>query len=346
MTKQSDLRKRVYCYLEKNPNQTKKLIVDHFVNEGHSKSTIYDIIIRKESGFSDIRRVGSGRPAKIFDKKGLVKLKRLVDHRDGIYQKKLATKFKCSQQYISKTLKESLKINLRKKSNIPSRTPIQQAEAKRKCSILYRKYGNFEWILDDESYFTLTHATINNNDIYYSSDQNLTPASIKYRPRKKFEEKCLVWLAMSAKGISKPFICKSGMAIDQHVYLEQCIQARLVPFIHEHHSKSNYVFWPDLASSHYAETVLDFMIENRVNHVDKVDNPANLPECRPIEDFWSILKGKVYANNWMAKDIPSLRDRIRKKLKEIEPATIQSLMEGVRSRIDQVRRWGVIEKRN
>ena len=120
----------------------------------------------------------------------------------------------------------------------------------------------------------------------------------------------------------------------------------MVPFIHEHHSKSNYVFWPDLASSHYAETVLDFMIENRINHVDKVDNPANLPECRPIEDFWSILKGKVYANNWMAKDIPSLRDRIRKKLKEIEPATIQSLMEGVRSRIDQVRRWGVIEKRN
>ena len=132
MTKQSDLRKRVYCYIEKNPNQTKKLIVDHFVNEGQSKSTIYDIIKRKESGSSDIRRVGSGRPAKIFDKKGLVKLKRLVDLKDRIYQKKLATKFKCSQQYISKTLKESLKINLRKKSNIPSRTPIQQAEAKRK----------------------------------------------------------------------------------------------------------------------------------------------------------------------------------------------------------------------
>ena len=78
--------------IEKNPNQTKRLIVDHFVNEGQSKSTIYDIIKRKESGSSDIRSVGSGRPAKIFDK-------------DGIFQKKLATKFKCSQQYTSKTLK-------------------------------------------------------------------------------------------------------------------------------------------------------------------------------------------------------------------------------------------------
>jgi hypothetical protein len=81
------------------------------------------------------------------------------------------------------------------------------------------------------------------------------------------------------------------MDLDQYVYLNDCIKARLVPLINEHHSESNYVFWPDLASSHYAETVLDFMIENRIKHEDKVYNPANLPECRPIEDFWSILKG-------------------------------------------------------
>ena len=68
------------------------------------------------------------------------------------------------------------------------------------------------------------------------------------------------------------------MAIDQCVYLEKCLKAKLVPFIQRYHSKSNYVFWPDLASSHYAETVIDYFIENSINHVDKVDNPANLPE--------------------------------------------------------------------
>lgn len=87
MTKTSDLRKRVYFYMEKNPHDNKKSIVDHFVKEGESKSTIYDIIKRKESGFSYIRRVGSGRPARIFSKSDILKLKRLVDHRDGIYQK-------------------------------------------------------------------------------------------------------------------------------------------------------------------------------------------------------------------------------------------------------------------
>ena len=48
----------------------------------------------------------------------------------------------------------------------------------------------------------------------------------------------------------------------------------------------------------------------------------------------------------MAKDIQSLRTRIRKKLKEVEPSTIQRLMEGVVKRIDTVRRWSVIENSN
>ncbi|RNA36780.1 hypothetical protein BpHYR1_034207 [Brachionus plicatilis] len=36
------------------------------------------------------------------------------------------------------------------------------------------------------------------------------------------------------------------------------------------------------------------MIENSIDHVEKVHKLANLPEARPIEDFWSILKEKVY----------------------------------------------------
>jgi hypothetical protein len=65
-----------------------------------SKSTIYNIIKRREKGFDYIRRVGSGRPAKIFNKGGLLRLKRLTDHKDGISQNKLAAMFKCDQSYI------------------------------------------------------------------------------------------------------------------------------------------------------------------------------------------------------------------------------------------------------
>ncbi len=49
---------------------------------------------------------------------------------------------------------------------------------------------------------------------------------------------------------------------------------------------------------------------NNVNYVPKVRNPPNVPEARPIEDFWAILKRAVYSGNWQATSIPQLRRRI------------------------------------
>ncbi len=118
----------------------------------------------------------------------------------------------------------------------------------------------------------------------------------------------------------------------------------MLPFIKKFQSDGNYVFWPYLASSHYSEASLDFMIENSKNHVEKFDNPANLPETRPIEDFLSILKGRVYANGMEAKSLLQLKLRIKKCLSEINAATIQSLLEGIKGRIDKIRRNNIIEK--
>jgi len=33
-------------------------------------------------------------------------------------------------------------------------------------------------------------------------------------------------------------------------------------------------------------------VKEKINFIEKIENPANLPEARAIEDFWSILKGK------------------------------------------------------
>jgi hypothetical protein len=71
-------------------------------------------------------------------------------------------------------------------------------------------------------------------------------------------------------------------------------EKRLLPFINEHHSDSNYVFWPDLASSHYAKKSIEWFESNGISYVQKGDNPPNLPQGRPIETFWAILSNKVY----------------------------------------------------
>ena len=82
---------------------------------------------------------------------------------------------------------------------------------------------------------------------------------------------------MSPRGISEPFIMESGNAVEQFFYRDNSLAPRLLLFIKKNHSDRNYIFWPDHAGCHYGEHSLDFLCENLIHHVDKGDNPANLP---------------------------------------------------------------------
>ena len=69
------------------------------------------------------------------------------------------------------------------------------------CNRLYQNYLDFEWIIDDESYFTLDHSSINGKTNFYSSNTLLTPSNVKYSQKEKFSEKTLVWVTISPKGV-------------------------------------------------------------------------------------------------------------------------------------------------
>jgi hypothetical protein len=90
-----------------------------------------------------------------------------------------------------------------------------------------------------------------------------------------------------------PIFLERGFAVDQLTYLD-FIKRGLVPFIKEHHSDGNYIFWPDQAGAHYSNIVVDYFEGKNIKFVKKFENPANVQEVRAIEDFWSFLKGKVY----------------------------------------------------
>lgn len=344
-SKQELLRKRVYNYYLENKFQGKKFTVDHFASEKIHKSTIYRIIERAENDSGHARVKGTGRIAKIMTTKGIHRLKMMFNNRDRVSTTQAARKFNCSQQFISKTLRKKTAIRCYKKKKIPNRNDKQREKIKTLCGRLYRKMSKKSCIIDDESYFTFSHSTINGNDNFYSNDVTQAPASIKFLPTAKYEKKLLVWICISEKGISRPYFLPSGLAINQVNYFKECIEKRLVPFIEEHHSDGEYVFWPDLATSHYADTVIKTFKANNINYVTKEDNPPNVPECRPIEDFWSILKGKVYNGNWQAKSHEGLKARIRQCIGQIDENVVQALGRAALRRLDYVRRYDIIENR-
>lgn len=344
VSKQETTRKRIYKFYCDNREQGKFFTVQHFRAEKIPDRTIYSVIKRAESDSGHKRVQGSGHIATKMSVNNIKRLKVMFDHRDGISQSQAARKFNCSQQFISLTLKNKTGISVYKKTVIPKRNERQVEVIRVRSDRLYRKLLDKQCIIDDESYFTLAHSSINGNDNFYSSDRSLTSSAVKYRPVAKFEPKLLMWLAFSEEGVSKPYFIPSGLAVNQKIYLEECIKKRLVPFINLHHADGQYLFWPDLASSHYAKTVLDFFEAQNINFVEKSENPPNVPECRPIENFWGILKGKVYANNWQAKNLAHLKVRIQICLRNIDFDLVKRISGSIRSRVGHVRLHGVVEK--
>ena len=344
MNQRDVLRERICRFFEENCEFGNKATLQHFTAEGVSRRTVFSIIQRVKNKIGAKRRPGQGNTAKKMPIKSVKRLQKFFDHSHGKSQRKGARKFNISQTYVYKLLNKG-GIKCRKKQTIPDRSEAQMRAARPKCRRLIENYRNHEWILDDESYFTLSHSTLAGNDVWYSSDPALSPADVKLLKKKKFESKILVWAAISRKGVSQIFVCPSGQAVNQIIYKEECLERRLIPFIKKYHSEDNIIFWPDLASSHYAETVLDFMIEENITYVEKYENPANLPECRPIELFWAALKRLVYAEGWQAKDTKQLELRIRYCIKQIDKNNLTALFDGMQRNLRKTCRYGVIEKR-
>ena len=69
----------------------------------------------------------------------------------------------------------------------------------------------YKFIIDDESYFTLDNAVQPGNDIFYSSNVSRTSESVKNNYVKKIEEKLMVWIAISPRGMSEPYFVPINM---------------------------------------------------------------------------------------------------------------------------------------
>jgi hypothetical protein len=85
-------------------------------------------------------------------------------------------------------------------------------------------------------------------------------------------------------GISEPVFLKAGLAVKKEVYLSKYLPV-LHKFIQKHHKNKKIVFWPDLASAHYTKDTLVLLEELKIEYVSKEENPPNVPQIRPIENF-------------------------------------------------------------
>ena len=124
------------------------------------------------------------------------------------------------------------------------------------CRDLCPPNSDVKVVIDDGSYFPFSQETVPGNDCFFSTNKENTPPLVRYRQKKTYEPKVLVSLAVSEDGHSEPFFRTRGLSINGEVYREECIWGRLQPFLQEVHSDDEVLFWPHLASAHYARSAL------------------------------------------------------------------------------------------
>ena len=73
-----------------------------------------------------------------------------------------------------------------------------------------------------------------------------------------------------------------------------------------------------------------------INFVPKEINPPNVPQSRPIENFWVCLAQKVYEEDCEAKTEQQLIRRTESKTKEFDTIFVESLLEGIKSKVRSI----------
>ncbi len=146
-------------------------------------------------------------------------------------------------------------------------------------------------VIDDETYVPWDPQDVPVRKFFHSRDPKEVPYAEKVKPKPKFYKKVLVWQAIDQFGnISDPYISEGTINAD--VYLKECIQGKLLPFIDELHDRSNVLFWPDMATAHYSHKVTSYLKTEKLEFVEKSKNAPNVPQARGIERFWALCKAE------------------------------------------------------
>lgn len=225
-----------------------------------------------------------------------------------------------------------------KKQKQPKRSQKQKASVKTRVrklydSILSKKHSCV--IMDDETYVKLDYKSLPGPQYYTIREGTEITEAEKSICVEKFGKKVMVWQAICECGMkSTTFFTTSSMNAD--IYMKECLQKRVLPMIKKHNSET--VFWPDLASCHYAAKVVKWYKDNNVNFVAKELNPPNCPELRPIEHYWAIMKAKLRKTARSADTEQQFRSDWNKVARTFDKVAVRSLMGTMRQKIRKLAR--------
>lgn len=300
--------RRIISFFKDN-NFDRLATVKHFIAENMNERTIRRVVERFLKNGQIEYNKNSGPKPSILTTGNLNKIKKRYVENPNISVRQCATQLKIKKSNIQNA-KKKLNIITRKKKIAPKYINDQENRAEKACMKLYRKVvpsgGSKFIVMDDETYVPCDPEQIPGNDYYNIVEGAEVDKSVMIKHKQKFYKKFGVWQAMAQDGnVSKSYVFTG--TINAQIYLEKCIRPILIPFIRQYNENHDVLFWPDLASSHYADIIRTELNEKNINFVSKKDNSPNTPQNRPIETYWALCKQEYKLRNKVCDDITKFR---------------------------------------
>lgn len=244
----------------------------------------------------------------------------------------LAKKFKTTIGMIQR-IKRRHDLKTYKKQKVPKQSPEQQHRAKTRARKLYEQileHPNQCILMDDETYVKEDSRMLPGPQFYTKTVGESLPIAETTVAMGKFSEKVLVWQAICTCGLRSSAFFTKG-TINSQIYMNECLKKRLLPLYKKHDVPP--LFWPDLASAHYAKSTLQWLSENNISFVEKDINPPNCPQLRPIERYWAIVKGIFKKEGSLSLSMSDFKKNWSVASRKCTKATVQNLMRGVKSKV-------------
>lgn len=282
----------------------------------------------------------AGRPAKLATTRVKNRIEKIFKTKPSTSVAVAARKVKISKSYLGEIKVHKLGIKARTKKPAPNYKPVQESRIKDCCQKLLKKMRGKVVILDDETYVPVDPSNLPGRHFFHSSDPSEVAYEEKVRKKDKFPKKYCIWQCISSHGhVSDPVVLEGN--INQDIYLKNCVKAGLEAFINRFHKNDKVLFWPDLATCHYAKKVTEYLRKKNIDFVPKDINPPNVPQLRPIEKFWARSKS-VYSR---LQDVPDtfrkFKGRWKKITSEVAKTSGKNLMKNLRKKIELVANGGV-----
>ncbi|GBM26692.1 hypothetical protein AVEN_124986-1 [Araneus ventricosus] len=210
-------------------------------------------------------------------------------------QASMAKALNVSQQVVSYQLKHTLKERCHKKPKCHHLNQRSVQIRRQRSWSLYKLLHKDRWrkfITTYEAWIYLSYTNAKSKVQYISRDQNrrdLIPLTTVPHPKG-----VMVWMGISASGVTKPRSVQPGAKIDSEYYIQKILK----PFLKDDYCRlypnGDAVFHQDFAPSHASRVTQKLLTDQRVQFLRPQQWMPNSPDAAPCDYFlWGHLKNKL-----------------------------------------------------